>query len=358
MDNKQNRIDNIKTIINNLISDADYNINSDITYQTKNINSDTFNEDMDNIYKSLNRLYEKTRLLYDLDSNVETYIHEYLDGTLDTLETSIKKIESQRDTLKRSTDIVFNVDFESDYNSDYTDRDNSIIDKKAYIRGGTLTLTPVVTINVPITNENILISQYNQYSSYLYQKINKLTENGMYRVYYASTTPMTIKEKVTISFSDPIKMNDFDLKLSNCNYDNLIYITEDSTKIAIDKVSTILPSKLLKGIEFDIICSNPNIDRFTLPDTESPNYYYNLKKQAFYSNIKTELNQKYKDNVKEYDKLAYKYDGINSGFYNDDQSLIKHANDPDQYMDKSGSYRFGNPYPKIETANIYGTKEI
>ena len=27
-------------------------------------------------------------------------------------------------------------------------------------------------------------------------------------------------------------------------------------------------------------------------------------------------------------------------------------------LDKSGSYRFGNPYPKIETANIYGTKEI
>lgn len=354
----QNRIDNINTIINNLVSDAGYNINNDVTYQLKNMNSDTFNTDLDCIYKAINRLYEKTRLLYDLNDNVEAYITEYLDGAISELESSIKKIEVQRDTLKRNKDTIYDVDFESDYDSDYTDRDNSIIEKKAYIRGGTLTLTPTVTINIKITDDNLLISQYNQYSSYLYQKINKLSQNGIYRVYYASKSPMTVKEKVTISFSKPVRINDFDLKLSNCSYSNLIYTTEDSAKLSIDKVSTVLPTKYLTGIEFDIICNNPSIDSFTLPDTESPDYYYNIKKQNFYNTMNSEIISKYKNDVGEYDKLVYKYDGINSGFYNDDQSLIKHANDPDQYLDKSGSYKFGNPYPKIETANIYGTKEI
>lgn len=348
---QQNRIDNIYSIINNITSDAGYNINDDIKYQMKYMDSNTYNNDIDAIYNAINRLYEKTRLLYDLSENVESYIFEYINGTLSDFESIIKRIEIQRDSLKYNTDIIYNVDFENDYDSEYTDRDNSIIDKKAYIRGGTLTLNPIVTINISLTDNDIHISQYDK--SCLYNSINQLSANGIYRAYYATTSPTTIKEKVTITFDHPVRMNDFDLKLSNCTYDNLTYITDDSNKIAINQVSTILPTKQISSIEFDIICDSPNIDTFTLESTESPDYYYELKKKDFYSQV-----QQYKNDISTYDELVYKYTGIDSGFYNDDQSLIKHANDPDQYQDKSGIYKFGNPYPKIETANIYGTKEI
>ena len=66
-----NRIDNIESLLDNLISDASYSLNSDITYQLKYMESQKYNDDFDKIYERLNRLYEKTRLLYELNNNIE-----------------------------------------------------------------------------------------------------------------------------------------------------------------------------------------------------------------------------------------------------------------------------------------------
>ena len=233
-----NRIDNIESLLDNLISDASYSLNSDITYQLKYMESQKYNDDFDKIYERLNRLYEKTRLLYELSDNIEYYLKDNIDEINSKINDIIRSIEAQRDTLKHSSDTVINVSFNNQYSTDFIDRDGTAIDNKAYIKDSVLTLPPITSNDIIIKEDNISVNSYNQYKIYNLAQYNSLNTNGTYRTIYVSTSPIDVKEKVTITFSEPIKMNQLSLKLSNCDFNNLYYITEDARILIKDISST------------------------------------------------------------------------------------------------------------------------
>lgn len=380
-----NRIDNIESLLDNLISDASYSLNSDITYQLKYMESQKYNNDFDKIYERLNRLYEKTRLLYELSDNIEYYLKDNIDEINSKINDIIRSIEAQRDTLKYSSDTVINVSFNNQYSTDFIDRDGTAIDNKAYIKDSVLTLPPITSNDIIIKEDNISVNTYDQYKIYNLAQYNSLNTNGTYRTIYVSTSPINVKEKVTITFSEPIKMNQLSLKLSNCDFNNLYYITEDA-RILIKDISSTLSTKYIKGIEFDIYCLTPKIETFTVPTTTNTDAYLHINKPDDYANLFFSAVTEFTQHKNEYDIMSNKYYTVNqtgssgisnnnsvgtanivlnendfksdTGYWNDDQSLERHSNDPESYEQKNGAYIYGNQYPTIETATIYGKKNL
>lgn len=380
-----NRIDNIESLLDNLISDASYSLNSDITYQLKYMESQKYNDDFDKIYERLNRLYEKTRLLYELSDNIEYYLKDNIDEINSKINDIIRSIEAQRDTLKHSSDTVINVSFNNQYSTDFIDRDGTAIDNKAYIKDSVLTLPPITSNDIIIKEDNISVNSYDQYKIYNLAQYNSLNTNGTYRTIYVSTSPINVKEKVTITFSEPIKMNQLSLKLSNCDFNNLYYITEDA-RILIKDISSTLSTKYIKGIEFDIYCLTPKIETFTVPTTTNTDAYLHINKPDDYANLFFSAVTEFTQHKNEYDIMSNKYYTVNqtgssgisnnnsvgtakivlnendfksdTGYWNDDQSLERHSNDPESYEQKNGAYIYGNQYPTIETATIYGKKNL
>ena len=380
-----NRIDNIESLLDNLISDASYSLNIDITYQLKYMESQKYNDDFDKIYERLNRLYEKTRLLYELSDNIEYYLKDNIDEINSKINDIIRSIEAQRDTLKHSSDTVINVSFNNQYSTDFIDRDGTAIDNKAYIKDSVLTLPPITSNDIIIKEDNISVNSYNQYKIYNLAQYNSLNTNGIYRTIYVSTSPIDVKEKVTITFSEPIKMNQLSLKLSNCDFNNLYYITEDA-RILIKDISSTLSTKYIKGIEFDIYCLTPKIETFTVPTTTNTDAYLHINKPDDYANLFYSAATEFTQHKNEYDIMSNKYYTVNqtgssgisnnnsvgtakivlnendfksdTGYWNDDQSLERHSNDPESYEQKNGAYIYGNQYPTIETATIYGKKNL
>lgn len=380
-----NRIDNIESLLDNLISDASYSLNSDITYQLKYMESQKYNDDFDKIYERLNRLYEKTRLLYELSDNIEYYLKDNIDEINSKINDIIRSIEAQRDTLKHSSDTVINVSFNNQYSTDFIDRDGTAIDNKAYIKDSVLTLPPITSNDIIIKEDNISVNTYDQYKIYNLAQYNSLNTNGTYRTIYVSTSPINVKEKVTITFSEPIKMNQLSLKLSNCDFNNLYYITEDA-RILIKDISSTLSTKYIKGIEFDIYCLTPKIETFTVPTTTNTDAYLHINKPDDYANLFFSAVTEFTQHKNEYDIMSNKYYTVNqtgssgisnnnsvgtanivlnendfksdTGYWNDDQSLERHSNDPESYEQKNGAYIYGNQYPTIETATIYGKKNL
>ena len=380
-----NRIDNIESLLDNLISDASYSLNSDITYQLKYMESQKYNNDFDKIYERLNRLYEKTRLLYELSDNIEYYLKDNIDEINSKINDIIRSIEAQRDTLKHSSDTVINVSFNNQYSTDFIDRDGTAIDNKAYIKDSVLTLPPITSNDIIIKEDNISVNTYDQYKIYNLAQYNSLNTNGTYRTIYVSTSPIDVKEKVTITFSEPIKMNQLSLKLSNCDFNNLYYITEDA-RILLKDISSTLSTKYIKGIEFDIYCLTPKIETFTVPTTTNTDAYLHINKPDDYANLFFSAVTEFTQHKNEYDIMSNKYYTVNqtgssgisnnnsvgtakivlnendfksdTGYWNDDQSLERHSNDPESYEQKNGAYIYGNQYPTIETATIYGKKNL
>ena len=380
-----NRIDNIESLLDNLISDASYSLNSDITYQLKYMESQKYNNDFDKIYERLNRLYEKTRLLYELSDNIEYYLKDNIDEINSKINDIIRSIEAQRDTLKHSSDTVINVSFNNQYSTDFIDREGTAIDNKAYIKDSVLTLPPITSNDIIIKEDNISVNTYDQYKIYNLAQYNSLNTNGTYRTIYVSTSPINVKEKVTITFSEPIKMNQLSLKLSNCDFNNLYYITEDA-RILIKDISSTLSTKYIKGIEFDIYCLTPKIETFTVPITTNTDAYLHINKPDDYANLFFSAVTEFTQHKNEYDIMSNKYYTVNqtgssgisnnnsvgtakivlnendfksdTGYWNDDQSLERHSNDPESYEQKNGAYIYGNQYPTIETATIYGKKNL
>ena len=380
-----NRIDNIESLLDNLISDASYSLNIDITYQLKYMESQKYNDDFDKIYERLNRLYEKTRLLYELSDNIEYYLKDNIDEINSKINDIIRSIEAQKDTLKHSSDTVINVSFNNQYSTDFIDRDGTAIDNKAYIKDSVLTLPPITSNDIIIKEDNISVNSYNQYKIYNLAQYNSLNTNGIYRTIYVSTSPIDVKEKVTITFSEPIKMNQLSLKLSNCDFNNLYYITEDA-RILIKDISSTLSTKYIKGIEFDIYCLTPKIETFTVPTTTNTDAYLHINKPDDYANLFYSAATEFTQHKNEYDIMSNKYYTVNqtgssgisnnnsvgtakivlnendfksdTGYWNDDQSLERHSNDPESYEQKNGAYIYGNQYPTIETATIYGKKNL
>lgn len=380
-----NRIDNIESLLDNLISDASYSLNSDITYQLKYMESQKYNDDFDKIYERLNRLYEKTRLLYELSDNIEYYLKDNIDEINSKINDIIRSIEAQRDTLKHSSDTVINVSFNNQYSTDFIDRDGTAIDNKAYIKDSVLTLPPITSNDIIIKEDNISVNTYDQYKIYNLAQYNSLNTNGTYRTIYVSTSPINVKEKVTITFSEPIKMNQLSLKLSNCDFNNLYYITEDA-RILIKDISSTLSTKYIKGIEFDIYCLTPKIETFTVSTTTNTDAYLHINKPDDYANLFFSAVTEFTQHKNEYDIMSNKYYTVNqtgssgisnnnsvgtanivlnendfksdTGYWNDDQSLERHSNDPESYEQKNGAYIYGNQYPTIETATIYGKKNL
>ena len=360
--NQQDHLSNINTILNNLIDDSSYCVNDEIEYQFKYMNSETFNNDFNVIYDRLNRLYEKTRYLYSLSDAVEYYLKDYIGTTSDEITILLNQIESQRDTLKRNTDVIFAVSFKNEYNTDLVDRDGSAIESRAFLSNSILTLPSISVSDISNIMDSTQITQYNSYKSYNYSKINNLASNGVYRTLYCSSAPLSVKEKVSIVFNEPVRMNSFDLKLSNCLYKNLVYIFDNDSKVSIDNITTISTTRLIKGIEFDIVCSSGSTNNYTVEESVNSESYLNLKKQELFGSWKNTMSSKigafkeYSNQIESYDEIQKRYG--NTGFYYDDQSIDNQISKDGGMFSITDAYTYGNPYPRIETGNAYNKKGV
>ena len=123
-----------------------------------------------------------------------------------------------------------------------------------------------------------------------------------------------------------------------------------------------------------------------MPTTTNTDAYLHINKPDDYANLFFSAVTEFTQHKNEYDIMSNKYYTVNqtdssdisnnnsvgtakivlnendfksdTGYWNDDQSLERHSNDPESYEQKNGAYIYGNQYPTIETATIYGKKNL
>lgn len=86
------------------LSDIDRkSLNENIIYQINKMSAENFNVTQEEIYKHLNNLYEKTRILEDVKNHVVSQTKKSITESLDLCQTLLKEIEASRDSIKETT---------------------------------------------------------------------------------------------------------------------------------------------------------------------------------------------------------------------------------------------------------------
>lgn len=324
-----------------------------ITMQQTILNSDDYNKTFKCIEESLNLLYEKTRTMQNIIDYSNSFIKTEIDEAVTECKTLLDNIETNRDLLKDSAYINYNVKFQSIFDT-YSDRNNTPI-KGVVLHNGVLTLNnnsvevidfAELSIESKDSNNNILNTK------------DDIQSDNNYRTFYmfdrAQKDP--IKEKITIELPNVKTINKVNLIPSNCTVTSVEFTTENGLVETIEGYNVNLyKNRNVKKISINIECNNYIMSQIN---------YNDIKDQEFWdiiNDIKSDENL-YIDQKKYYyylfglDKISIEYVDIeDSSCFVSKEIKIEQLKD-DEYiaLDATYSCEEGN----IEFYIIDGTTEI
>lgn len=219
---------NISDILDKLREHMTKSLAEDLKYQTKYLDSDCYNNNLEYIYDHINLLYEKTRYLYDLYDYTEMYIRNITNDYYEELDNILKSIQNERDTLKNSTYTVYQVDFKKQYNNNIIDRDNATVLSPSRLSNGKIIMSSKRSVKILIKN----ITVERSYQDYKISDPNNLLHNKSYAAYYFLNDKAEngITEKFIISFDQPYDINYIDLASINCNILTITYVLENGSR--------------------------------------------------------------------------------------------------------------------------------
>lgn len=213
-------IDDISTALDNIRTENELYPNA----VEDRMDSNVFNESFQRIEKQLNQLYEKIRLIEDVDSFCRDYVAKEIKKKEDTFRENLKILESVSDLYKDSKGISILVSF-SQTSDTIRDRDGSIISRMSLndgkleagndILGNALIATIARSSTTPCYN--------NSYSNLLDGKPG----TSYYSV--KTLTPGSIKESIFVTLREPTECNYISIKPVNCEVSDVVLIDEALT---------------------------------------------------------------------------------------------------------------------------------
>lgn len=250
---------------------------SNVKEQDKVLDSDKYNNTFKAIEDSLNLLYEKTRTVQNVIDYANSFIKNEIDETITECKTLLSNIENNRDVMKDSAYINYNVKLQSIFDT-YSDRDNTPI-KGVEMHNGVITLNNNVVEDVIL--DNVTLESTNENYN-VFNTLDEISTDKTYRTMYMfdRTQKDSIKETIILHFSKVRTINKINFIPSNCTINSITYTYEDgSTEVINSYDINLSKSRNVKTISIEIECKNyiiSNID------------YENISGKDFWEEIENE----------------------------------------------------------------------
>lgn len=236
-----------------LSKDLDKNIANAIPLQNNFLDSEKFNEAMQNIEKELNLLYEKTRVLEDIIAYSKEFIQQQIHVNKEKIYKKLETIEDTRDLIKDRAYVLFRAPIKERSVEVIRDRDGTVIDHCEVFNGNlTLSGQDLEEIKVvDITKKQELVS-FND-------NLDTAIENKFYRSYYILDGPANngVKEEIIYLFDGVKQVNHISVTPVNCNIASISFINENGAEeSAVYLQNAIVPEKKMTGVKFTLISHN------------------------------------------------------------------------------------------------------
>lgn len=271
-------------------SDFDYNKN--LKYITENkvkldnikeqnivLDSKSYNDTFKSIENNLNLLYEKTRTLQDMMRYSTLFIKNEIDESVAECKDLLKSIEENRDLIKDSAYINYNIKLQSIFDT-YSDRNNSPIKGVEYYNSS-ITLNNNLIEDVKCNNVEISGEYLN---SNIMNTKGDIIEDKSYRTFYMFDRPQKnpIKERIVLNFEKIKTINKINFITSNCKIDSIEF-TDENNKIHIENKydTNLFKNKNIKKIAINISCNNYMISQINYNDVKDKDFWNiinNIKK--------------------------------------------------------------------------------
>lgn len=201
----------------------------------RQMSSSEYNLIMERIEKTLNTLYENTRVLDDIGAYCEEYVVKIVDDKRKAFIEKLKVIEDLTDSYQDKNYITTIVPFGNTQEA-IRDRAGNIISSLVQ-NNGHMEMAGEVIAEARMANVEMNTSHSCKESSFL-----DLVTAGKSRSSYVAYEPVSggIRETYQIMFKEPLDVNYVDIKPINCKMENL----------------QLLKDTLVTGIKFDLVCSN------------------------------------------------------------------------------------------------------
>jgi hypothetical protein len=216
---------------------------------TERMDANSFNASLYAIENQLDILYEKIRLIEDLDDFVRRYVKAKIKEKESRLRDSLKIIEDVSDLYTDTSSVSILVPLVRDESTIY-DRDGSIVPPMAVVNGS-------LTMNTSAASEAKISSITRQSSSPCYASSydNLLKgESGSSLYYDKNRDSNNLTENITVDFYEPSDINYVEVIPVNCVVSDLKGILPDQTEISLE--NGYFPQQKLSGLKFTLSSSN------------------------------------------------------------------------------------------------------
>ena len=196
------------------LSDIDReSLNQNIVYQLNKLDAQKYNQTQTEIYRQLNQLYEKTRILEDVNAYLVTATQNKISTSSRLCEDLLKEIEKNRDSIKETT-----------YRTIFVDMTPTSI---SYDRDG-LELPSAILYNKEVVskfNERRALpykTEVKTYKKVYKNNVGSLEKGEPYRSYYITDQPYDngIIEEFSFIFMQPFGVNRIAIKPSATEVSN------------------------------------------------------------------------------------------------------------------------------------------
>lgn len=239
--------------------------------QDKILKSDDYNNTFQMVEDSLNLLYEKTRTIQNLIDYSNSFIRSEIDNTISDCKTLLSNIENNRDLIKDSAYINYNVKLQSIFDT-YADRNNSPI-KGVEMHNGVITLSNNTIEDIDLNNV-VIESQFS--NNNILNTASEIISDKNYRTFYMfnRTQKSPIKEKITIHFSKIKTINKINLTPSNCTITSIEYTYEDGSVEIVEGYNVnIFKNRNVKNISINIESKNYMISQINYNEVKDKNFW-------------------------------------------------------------------------------------
>jgi len=212
------------------------------------MDSVAFNESFRRIEAQLNQLYEKIRLIEDVDSFCLDYVTKEIKKKEDAFRENLKILESVSDLYKDSKSISIMVPF-SQTSDAVRDRDGSTISRMSLkngkleagndVLGSALIATIARSSDTPCYN--------NSYSNLL----NGKPGTSYYSI--KTLSPGSIEEHVFVTLREPTECNYISIKPVNCEVNNIILIDESQVSHQMSVTSGYIQPVKISAVSFTLV---------------------------------------------------------------------------------------------------------
>lgn len=236
-----------------LSQDLDKDIAKNLVLQSNFLNSQQFNETMNNIESELNLLYEKTRVLEDIIAYSKEFLEQQIHVNKELLYDKLETIEDTRDIVKDRSYVLFRAPLKQKNAGIIRDRDGTVLDY-CEIDNGNLTLSAqdLETIRVvDVTKKQELIA-FND-------NLEDVKDTNHYRTYYLLDGPAShgIKEEITFLFDDAKRVNFISASAVNCRIVSATLINENGAEESVVALeNSTIAEKKLRGVKLTIVSNN------------------------------------------------------------------------------------------------------